>query len=168
VKHWYALYTKPHKEDHVSSVLESRALETYLPTVRVRKNGRSQTEPLFSCYLFVRMDPADGIPSVRWIAGLRRIVNFGHQPAVVPDGAISLVRRRLAEMAEAGYPRYDRFEPGERVRIKAGPLRDLEGIFDRSLSTSDRVRVLVDILGRLTPCEIEVDCLEKVGRHLSW
>jgi len=30
------------------------------------------------------------------------------------------------------------------------------------------VRVLVDILGRLTPCVIETDCLEKVGRRLRW
>jgi len=168
MEHWYALYSKPHKEHHVSSLLESKGFETYLPTIQVRKNGKRKTVPFFSCYLFVRIDPADALPGVRWTTGLRRIVSFGGEPAVVGDNIVALMKKRLAETAESGYPRYDRFKPGERVRIRGGPLRDLEAIFDRSLSPSDRVRVLVDILGRLTPCVIETDCLEKVGRRLRW
>jgi len=167
MEHWYALYTKPHKEHHVSSILESKGFETYLPTIQVRKNRKTRTEPFFSCYLFVRTDPAAGFPAVRWTPGLRRIVSFGGAPAVVRDDVVALIRKRLAEMAESGYPKYDRFKPGEPVRIKAGPLTDLEAIFDRSLSASERVRVLVDILGRLTPCVIESGCLEKAGRRLS-
>ena len=95
MKCWYALYTKPHKEHHVSSFLESRGFETYLPTIQVRKNRRRKTKLFFSCYLFIR---------------------------------------------------------------------DFGAVFDKSLSSSDRARVLVDILGRLTACEIELDCLEKVTR----
>jgi len=77
------------------------------------------------------------------------------------------MKKRLAEMAESGYPRCDRFKPGERVRIRGGPLRDLEAVFDRALSSQDRAMVLVGLLGRWTPCVIETDCLEKVGRRLS-
>ncbi len=51
--------------------------------------------------------------------------------------------------------------------IKSGPLRNLEAVFDRSLSSSDRARVLVDVSGRLTACEMELDCLEKVTRKQS-
>lgn len=86
VQHWYTLCAKPHEEHHVSSVPESKGLETYLPTVQVRRNGRSKTEPLFSCYLFVRMDPADALPEVPWTPGLRRIVSFGDQLAVCLRG----------------------------------------------------------------------------------
>ena len=67
-------------------------------------------------------------------------------------------------MAVSGYPVEQRFQSGDRVLIKSGPLRDLEAVFDRSLSSSDRAKVLVDMLGRLTTCEIELDCLEKVTR----
>lgn len=161
MEHWYALYTKPHKEHHVSSFLESRGFETYLPAIQVRKNGQRKTEPFFSCYLFVRMDLADAFPGVRWTPGLRRIVSFGGEPATVPDDAISLIRQRVAEMGELDYSGC-RFESGEQVVIKDGPLKYFEAVFDRALSNRDRAMVLVDLLGRWTRCEVDVSCLEKL------
>ena len=159
MEHWYALYTKPHKEHHVSSILESKGLKTYLPTIQVRKNGKRKTEPFFSCYLFVRLGPY-AASSVRWTPGLRRIVGFGGEPAAVPDDAISLIQRRVAEMGELDY--LSRFESGDRVAIKAGPLKYFEAVFDRALSNRDRAMVLVDLLGRLTRCEVDVSCLENL------
>ena len=161
MEHWYALYTKPHKEHHVSSFLESKGFETYLPTIQVRKNGKRKTEPFFSCYLFVCMDLADALPGVRWTPGLRRVVSFGGEPAAVPDDAISLIRRRVAEMGELDYSGC-RFKSGERVVIKDGPLKHFEATFDRALSSQERAMVLVDLLGRWTRCEVDVSCLEKL------
>ncbi len=162
MEHWYAFYTKPSKEHHVSSLLENKGFETYLPTIQVRQNGKRKTVPFFSCYLFVRMDAAEALPAVRWTPGLRRIVSFGQQPAAVADEVIDTIRRHLKQMEEAGYPVEQRFKPGDRVRIKSGPLRDFEAVFDRSLSSSNRAKVLLDLLGRLTTCEIELDHLEEV------
>jgi transcription antitermination factor NusG len=51
---------------------------------------------------------------------------------------------------------------GDRVRIKSGPLRDLEAVFDQSLSQANRVRILVDVVGRMTPVELEYSQLEFV------
>lgn len=161
MEHWYALYTKPHKERHVSSFLKSRGFETYLPTIQVKKNGKSKTKPFFSCYLFVRLNPASALPSVRWTPGLRRIVSFGREPAAVPDAAISLIRRHVAEMGELDYLGC-RFKPGEQMVIKNGPLKYFEAVFDRALSNRDRAMVLVDLLGRWTRCEVDVSCLEKL------
>ena len=160
MEHWYALYTKPHKERHVSNFLRSKGFETYLPTIQVRKNGQKKTKPFFSCYLFVRLDPAAGFSAVRWTPGLRRIVSFGGKPAVVPDHVISLIQRRVAEMGELDYS--SRFQSGDRVAIKSGPLKYFEAIFDRALSNRERAMVLVDLLGRWTRCEVDVSCLEKL------
>jgi len=162
MKRWYALYTKPHKEHHVSSVLESRGFETYVPTIQVKRKGRRKTEPFFSCYLFARFDPEEALPRVRWTPGLRRIVSFGDEPAVVPEGVISLIRKRLAGMGELDYAGC-RFKSGDRVVIREGPLRDFEAVFDRTLSSRDRAMVLVDMLGRWTRCEVGIDCLEELG-----
>ncbi len=161
MQHWYTLYTKPHKERHVSSFLQSRGFETYLPTIQVKRNGKRKTQPFFSCYLFVRMDPADALPGVRWTPGLRRIVGFGGDPAVVPDHAISLIQKRVTEMGEVDYA--SRFQSGDRVAIKSGPLRYFEAVFNCALSNRDRAMVLVDLLGRLTRCEVDVSCLEKLS-----
>jgi transcriptional antiterminator RfaH len=161
MEHWYALYTKPHKEHHVGSFLKSRGLETYLPTVQVRKNGRRKVEPFFSCYLFARFDPSDALPGIRWTPGLRRIVKYGGQLATVPDEVISSMRRRMAEKGEVSY-QLPQFKRGDRVAIRSGAFRDLEAIFDQSLSSRERARVLVEFLGRWTPCQVSLDWLERV------
>jgi len=161
MEHWYTLYTKPHKEQQVSSFLESKGLETYLPTVKIRKNGNYKVVPFFSCYLFVRVGSSNGLPSLRWTPGLRRIVSFGDQPTLVDEHVISFIKQHLADMQESGCTAY-RFNPGDRVAITSGPLRDFEAVFDQSLSSRDRAKILVDFVGRRTRCEVEIDCLEKV------
>lgn len=160
MKHWYALYTKPHKEEQVCSFLESKGCKTYLPSIKIRKNGHYKVTPFFSCYLFVRMDAYNDFPSVRWTPGLRRVVSFGEQPAIVDDNVVSFLRQRLAEMEESGYEAY-RFKPGDRVVMTSGPLRDFEAVFERGLSSGQRGRILVDFLGRWTRCEVEIDRLKK-------
>jgi transcriptional antiterminator RfaH len=161
MKHWYALYTKPYKEQQVCSFLESKGFETYLPTLKIRKNGHYKVTPFFSCYLFVRAHPSSGLFSLRWTPGLRRVVSFGEQPALVNDNVVSFLRQRLAEMQEPGYRAYP-FNPGDRVVMLSGPLRDFEAVFESGLSSGQRARVLVDFLGRWTRCEVEIDRLKKV------
>ena len=160
MEHWYALYTKPHKEHHVRSFLENRGFEIYLPTIQVRKNGKKKAVPFFSCYLFVRL-VSDAVSSVRWTPGLRRIVSFGGEPVAIPDDVISLIRRRVAKMGELDYVAC-RFKSGEQVVIKGGPLMYFEAVFDLVLSHRDRATILVDMLGRLTRCEVDVSYLEKL------
>jgi len=162
MEHWYALYSKPHKEHQVSGVLESKGLETYLPTVRVRKNGRGKIEPFFSCYLFARFDPADAFSEICWTPGLRRVVSFGGHPTVVPNEVITSIRKRLAQIGELNH-QADRLKQGDRVAITAGPLRDINAVFDESLSPGDRACVLVEFLGRWTRCQVSLDHLERLN-----
>jgi len=161
MENWYALYTKPHKEYHVSSSLRSRGLETYLPTVQVKKNGRRTTEPFFSCYLFARFDPADSFPQIRWTPGLRRVLSFGGEAAPVSDAVISSIRKRLSEMGAVSH-KVPLFKRGDPVVITDGAFRDFNAIFDRSLSSRDRGWVLAQFLGRWTRCQVSLDSLERV------
>lgn len=165
MKNWYALYTKPRKEWHVESVLNSRDIETYLPTIEVyvRKRDARILRPFFPCYLFAHIDfTTVSRSSISWTPGLRRIVSFGGQPTVVSDEIVSLIRARLTQVKEAGGLGKVLFKKGDVVRIKEGPLRDLDAIFEQHLSAAERVKILVNILGRLTPVEVEVDWLEKL------
>lgn len=161
MEYWYALYTKPHKEQQVGGLLQSKGLETYLPTVKIRRNGHCKVEPLFSCYLFLRVDGSDGFSSLRWTPGLRGIVSFGDHPAVVDDDVVSCLRQRLPEMQQSAHEAC-RFKPGDKLEITSGPLKHLEAVFEQGLSSGQRARILVDFLGRWTRCEVETDHLEKV------
>jgi transcription antitermination factor NusG len=88
--------------------------------------------------------------------GIRRIVSFGEQPAVVAEELVDLIRERLDEVHEVGYRR---LKQGDRVRFCSGPLRDLDAIFDRPLSSSDRVRVLLTVMGRMTPVDTDYSAI---------
>jgi transcriptional antiterminator RfaH len=155
MKHWYALYTKPNKEIPVNNLLQAQGIETYLPTVRrkVRRRDRPKDKVYFPCYLFARVDfEITPRSSIAWMPGIRRIISFGDQPAIVADEIVDLIRNRLEGVEEIAYRD---FKPGDQVRIRSGPLRDLEAVFDRPLSAGDRVRVLLDVMGRMTPVEID-------------
>lgn len=155
MERWYALYTKPRKERQVNTLLRGRGIQTYLPTVRrkVRRRDRPDRVVFFPCYLFARLDfEVVPLSSVAWMPGIRRIVSAGSQPAPVPDEIVELVRERLEEIEEI---RYGNLRQGDRVRITSGPLRDLEAIFDQPTSSADRVRILLDVMGRMTSVEID-------------
>jgi transcriptional antiterminator RfaH len=155
MKHWYALYTKPKKEHQVDALLRGQGIETYLPTVRrkVRRRDRPDRVVYFPCYLFAHLDfEVTPCSSIAWMPGVRRIVSFGKQPAIVADEMVQLIRRRLESIEETGY---HRLKQGDRVRIQVGPLRDLEAVFDQPLSQESRVRILLDVMGRMTAVEID-------------
>jgi transcriptional antiterminator RfaH len=160
MEHWYALYTKPKKEYQVDALLRGRGIETYLPTVRrkVRRRDRPDRVIYFPCYVFALLDFAV-VPhsSIAWMPGIRRIVSFGDRPAVVADEIVEYIRQRLEDREIVGYRR---LRQGDRVRIRSGPLRDLEAVFDQPLSAADRVRILLDVVGRMTPVDIDYSQLE--------
>lgn len=165
--HWYAVHTKPHQEKTVEGILLNRGIETYLPVLRpshTRSRRKARPRPFFSNYLFARLD-LTRIPlsSINWSPGVNRVVSFGGRPAVVSDEVLEWLKRRLAQLDSDDYFRGLPLQPGDRLRMVKGPLRDLEVIFDQRLSAQDRVRVLVEILGRLTACDVDLDCLERVG-----
>lgn len=162
MEYWYALYTKSRKEAQVNEALKSRGVETYLPLYEPRggRQRRKGSRPLFSCYLFAKVDfSSKSVSSIEWTPGLRRIVSFGGKPAIIQDEIVSGIKERLGHSEDAWWD--SDFEPGERVRVKSGPLKDFEAIFDERLSSSERVRVFIEMLGRLRACQIGADCLEK-------
>lgn len=162
---WYVLHSKPHQESRVTFHLQRRlpSLEVFVPLIEVpqKRKGRKLTllEPLFPGYLFATIPPEPSAWStVRWTPGVKHILSCGEDPVRVPSGLIAEIRARVAEhgFVRPGLP----FEPGERVRLRKGPFAGLEGIFERQLSPTGRVRVLVQLLSRTIPIDMDVLELE--------
>lgn len=160
---WYCLHTKPKKEHQVDGILRQRGIITYLPVRREIKKRRlvATDEPLFPRYLFARVDlPLVGMSAVVYTPGLANMVHFCGEPAVVDPQIIDSLQQR--EQQGTGPEVHGRFAPGERVHIKAGPCRDIEAVFDSRLSGTGRVRILLQLLGRQTPVEVNEHWLEKI------
>lgn len=162
MEHWYALYTKPNKEYQVFTQLQNAGIEAYLPTVqrKVRRRDRPDHVIYFPCYLFARLDfKVTPRSSITWMPGMRRIVSAGEEPIIVASDIVSLIRRRLEATEEIGY---GDLKQGDSVRITAGPLRDLEAVFEQPLSAANRVRILLVVMGRMTPVEIDYSQIKRL------
>jgi transcription elongation factor/antiterminator RfaH len=162
---WYALYTKPKQEALVARQMGQRGLETFLPQYSGRRRGEAPpVQPLFPCYLFVRADLRQvGLSALHWTPGLRGIVSFGGVPARVPEEAIVLVHKQLARLEAMGSLPRARFQPGEAVRLKEGPLAGLEAVFEGPLQPAERVRILIRFLGQANRAVVPVDILEGIA-----
>ena len=160
-KRWFALYTKPHKEYMVQGLLHSHKVETYLPeiAVAVRRRDRRDKKPFFPHYLFARLEPhSDQMAKAQWTPGLRRIVSAGGQPVPIPDEIVAHIRQRLEMMVEE-QPAVP-FRHGEIVHVTRGPFEGLNAMFDRALSPDGRVRILLEMVGRLVAADLDVEDLQ--------
>jgi transcriptional antiterminator RfaH len=146
---WYALHVKPHKEPAVAGLLEAKGYEVYYPVLHVKPvNPRSRKErPFFPGYLFVCLELSEsGLSILRWTEGTHGLVEFGGEPASVPDNLIEELKERLADLELRDLSGPAPFEKGDRVRIVDGAFEGYEAIFDTTLPDRDRVQVLLTYL----------------------
>ena len=94
---------------------------------------------------------------VHWTPGVRRVVSAAGQPVPVPDEVVAHIRHRLATMVEE-QPTAP-FRHGEIVHVTNGPFEGLNAMFDRALSPQGRVRVLLELMGRLVAAELDLEDL---------
>jgi transcriptional antiterminator RfaH len=163
---WYALRTKPRKEDAVWQQLHNKEVENYYPRVRIHPvNPRARkVKPYFPGYLFIRVDlDESGISTYQWMPHSLGLVSFGGEPAPIPDNLIYELKKRIQEIAEAGGEIFDGLKPGDAVRIHEGPFAGYEAIFDTRVDGQERVRVLLQFINnqREVPIELDVSQIRK-------
>lgn len=161
---WYVIQTKPKKEVETSRRLEDMGLECLLPKALDYRtaNGRAvQTEkPLFPNYLFVKLILAQHYYKAKWTKGLARFVGWGDTPAPIAEEIVASIRSR---MDEEGRVRMGLdVKPGEKVRIKFGPLKDFIGIFKKKMSAQDRIRILLQVVGSQVSVNVSESLVERI------
>ncbi len=168
---WYAVRSKPNKEDFLARQFESYGVKVFYPRLRVTPvNPRSRkSRPYFPGYLFVHADlTVVGSSTLQWMAGAANLVSFGGEPASVPDSLIHAVEKRVEEINASNKTGVDKLKRGEPVRIQAGPFAGYEAIFDGRISGQERVRVLLRFLEkRQVAVELEENQVLRVKRSQS-
>lgn len=163
--HWYALRSKPRKEDVLWRQAHTRGIEVYYPRLRVNPvNPRSKKwKPYFPGYMFVYVDVEEmGLSTFKWMPHAIGLVCFGDEAAVVPDHLIHTIKRKIEEIDEVGGEVFVGLKPGDAVTINEGPFAGYEAIFDTRLPGSERVRVLLRLLSeRQVPLELDAGHIEQ-------
>ncbi len=166
--HWYALHSQPHKEDLLWQQVLSHGFDIFYPRVKVQPvNPRARkVRPYFPGYMFVHVDlDAAGLSTFQWMPYGTGLVCFGGEPATVPDALINALRRKLAEIAQAGGELFSEIKKGDPVIIQGGPFEGYEAIFDLRLPGSERVRVLLKMLSsRALPIELDAGSIRPLKK----
>lgn len=161
---WYAIQTKPNKEKEVEKRLSDLHLEIFLPWMRARRRVGTRFHwvltPLFPSYLFCRMDVVISGKAARYSPGVKDFLTFGNRIAEVDSDIIQALQERCPE----GVAQIDPVtaKAGDAVRINEGPFSGLEAVFERTLKGSERVAVLLDILGRQTRLVLPSETISKL------
>ena len=164
-KSWYLVYAKPNQEVVAQQQLEQQGYVTYLPMIMNvrRRNGRRRyvKEPFFPRYLFIRLDQTnDNWAPIRSTIGVSTIVRFGMKPVSVSDEVIEFIKQR--ENPQGLHEIRDELAKGDNVRVLDGPMMGLEGVFVAKTS-EQRVMLLLEIMGKATRVQIDVDAIEVVA-----
>jgi len=157
---WYALRSKPRKEIVVWRQIKAQGIENFFPVIKVNPvNPRSHKQrAYFPGYLFVKVDLDElGFSKFKFMPHTLGLVSFDNEPATVPENLIFEIKKRVGEINLAGGEVFDGLESGDRVLINEGPFKDYPAIFDARLPGSERVRVLLEILGNQRQIPVELN-----------
>ncbi len=162
---WYALRSKPQKENALWQHVISLGYEVFYPRLRVHPvNPRARKiKPYFPGYLFIHVDlDSCGLSTFQWMTHAIGIVSFGGEPAAVPDALIIALKKRIQEIQDAGGELFEQLHSGDKINLEGGPFKGYEAIFDTRISGTDRVRVLLRLLSdQYIPLELDASNISK-------
>lgn len=160
---WYLVVTKPQSEFKAQENLLRQGYEIYLPLIQTsrRRNGKliNRTEAFFPRYLFIYLDKeTDNWSPIRSTIGVAGLVRFGGLPAAVPENMIASLKSNENEFGLQVY-RKKELKQGDKVEVIAGPFEGYTAIYQKMKNT-ERVSVLLDIVGKNTQVTMSVEELE--------
>lgn len=166
---WYCLRTR-RKQEHVAAahVRILGDVAVFCPRIRFRRATKTGaiwvTEALFPGYFFAHFSLREMLPLVRSAHGVSTVVRFGEFYPEVADSIIEELRVETEDrvIGESVPP----LAPGDRVRLVVGALAGLEAVVTHVLPGNERVRLLLEFLGRETVAEAPTEHLvpgEKIG-----
>jgi transcriptional antiterminator NusG len=174
-KRWYVVHAYSGFEkqvaqairDHIKrAAMEELFDEVLVPTEDVveMRGGQKRTSErkFFPGYVLVHMEMNDDswhlIKSVPKVTGF--IGGTSAKPTPITDKEAAAIIAQVKVGAEKPRPKFS-FEPGELVRVTAGPFADFNGTVEDVNYEKSKVRVAVSIFGRATPVELDFAQVEK-------
>jgi transcription antitermination factor NusG len=161
---WYAIQTRSRFEKAVAAHLSARQVENYLPAlgeIHQWKDRKKLVEmPAFPGYVFVRFqDGGKARLEILKIPGALRILGKGETIEAVPDQEIDSVRLLLRSRGKCLAHPFVR--EGTRVRVRRGPLKDVEGILVR-IKNHNRLVVSIELLSQAVATEVDANDVEPI------
>lgn len=150
------MYSKPRHELKLSRWLTDAGYEVYCPTVKTMRQWSDRKkrieEPLFKSYVFIHVNPHKR-EDVFIAPGFSRFVYWQGYPVTVRPEVIEQTKQFLSRVNHDTI-KLQKFQPGNTVKITAGPLQHNEG---KILEIKKNKAILhIDALGTLITAEVSL------------
>lgn len=160
---WFCLRSRPKTEHIAAAHLRQDGIETFLPRIRLKRSTRRGpvwfTEALFPNYLFARFDWMDSLRQIYYSRGVAGVVHFGDRWPTIPDAIIDDLRATFGE--DELHVISTEIEPGDSIKISGGTFHGLQAVVSTVMPNRERVRVLLEFLGRQSTVELRMDAVIK-------
>ena len=157
---WFVAHVKPRREKKLVQYCMRQGLSATLPCYDSAHKYRGKTvvfrKPLFPGYVFLRLEPEQS-PAVRQNEHVANLLS-------VPDQATfqsQLEDILLALDSKAGVRLAPAVGPGNRVRIKSGPLQGIEGWVESRYGMST-VLLRLEFINQAAAVKVDADELELI------
>ena len=155
---WYCARTKP-KHEHIAAanLRKNLNLEVFHPRLQIERATRRGvmrvSEPLFPCYIFFRCIIEEKLVEIQRTSGVNTVVHFARRIPKIADAVIEELKECFD--GEETMTVEDRLSPGDEVVVVDGAFRGMRAFVLRVMPARKRVQVLLDVLGRPTPAEVD-------------
>ena len=155
IPYWYALSTRARHEKKVYERLLQKKINCFLPLQTINKKWSDRykivDEPLFSCYIFVKIALKDRL-DVLQTDGVVRFVLFNGIPATIPESQLDAIRLVLKEKEEI--QRIDYLAAGQKIEVVQGPLKGIKGVLS---NVKNRHRLVLRLDSIMQAISIDID-----------
>lgn len=161
---WYVVHTYSGYENKVATDLEKKVenrgiqdliVDIKIPTekvVEIKDNKKKEIErKIFPGYVLIKMIITDDSwYIVRNTHGVTGFVGPASKPVPLTDEEVAAlgVEKHTVELS---------YQIGDNIKIISGPLEGFEGVVQEIDVPNNNVRVLISMLGRETPVEMDLD-----------
>jgi len=163
---WFAVYTHPHAENKAANHLSYQGFEVYFPRYMKSRSHARKVDwfpaPLFSRYLFVRVDTAiNHWSSINSTIGVSFLVCQGKTPVEVPKQIVKEFKSREDGFGLVSLIKFNTLKSGDQIRMTSGSFVDHIGILQQ-FDDKQRVTLLLSLMGREVQMSVAADRIEKV------
>ena len=163
---WYCVRAKPRAENAAAQSIKAiQGVDVFFPkTIPQRKKNATPAQALFPGYLFACFDPILNMRAVHFAHGVAYVLRRNLKPdpvdpEIIKDLRIATTVDGLLEIPDRPH------QVGSEVNIIEGLFKDGKGMVTRLIPARDRVKVLLEFLGRPTEIEIDENSLDFPKAH---
>lgn len=156
---WFCVQTHP-KHEHIAArfLANIAGMAVFNPQIKIRRATTRGpvwfTESAFLGYIFVRFNLQSQLDVIRYSPGVTRVVQFNSVYPSIPDFQMNEL------IAVFGEEKMLVFNPqpvtGDAVKIISGAFHDLVAVVQHVQPARQRVRALLEFLGRMTSVELDL------------